>query len=77
MRGFLCPGELYAQETGLQLLSYSIVIHESGLVVVEKPNADNPLNDGKVERSRMANLLGETIKTTYRKVTEIQVFEPV
>jgi hypothetical protein len=70
-------GGLYVQQFGLLLPFYSVEIHESGLVVVEKPNADNPLYDGKAERSRMANLLGETIKTTYRKVTEIQVFEPV
>lgn len=76
-RGFLRLGELYAQETGKRLPFYPVVVHEAGFVIVGKPIAYNPLNDAKVERLRMVNLLEETIKAMYLEVTENQTLEPV
>lgn len=76
-RGFLRLGELYAQETGQRLPFYPIAIHEAGLVMVGKPIAYNPLNEAKMERVRMVNLLEETIKEMHLQVTENQTLEPI
>lgn len=76
-RGFLRLGELYAQETGQRLPFYPVAIHEAGLVIVGKPIEYNPLNDAKLERYRMVNLLEETIKAMYRDVLENQSLVPI
>jgi hypothetical protein len=74
-RGFLRLGELYYRETGARLPFYPVVIHEAGLVIVGKAIAYNPLNDAKVERLRMVNLLEETIKAMHLEVTQNEAME--
>jgi 1-acyl-sn-glycerol-3-phosphate acyltransferase len=76
-RGFLRLGELYAQETNQRLLFYPVCIHEAGLVIVGKPIAYNPLNDAKLERFRMVNLLEDTIKAMHIEITENQAVESI
>jgi 1-acyl-sn-glycerol-3-phosphate acyltransferase len=76
-RGFLRLGEQYYQETGARLPFYPVTIHESGLVIVGKPMAYNPLNDARMERIRMVNLLEDTIKAIHLEVTESQVTQPI
>jgi len=76
-RGFLRLGELYYQETGARLPFYPVVIHEAGLVIVGKPIAYNPLNNARLERLRMVNLLEDTIKAMHLEVTENEALEPM
>jgi hypothetical protein len=76
-RGFLRLGELYAQETHQRLQFYPVCIHEAGWVIVNKPIAYNPLNDPKLERFRMVDLLEHTIKTMHLEATEKQAIESV
>ncbi len=76
-RGFLRLGELYYQETGTRLSFYPVTIHEAGLVIVGKPIAYNPLNDAKMERFRMVNLLEDAIKATHLEVTENEAVQPI
>lgn len=74
-RGFLRLGEMYYQETGGRLPFYPVVIHEAGWVIVGKPITYNPLNEARVERLRMVNLLEQTIKAMHREATENQAEE--
>jgi 1-acyl-sn-glycerol-3-phosphate acyltransferase len=76
-RGFLRLGELYYQETGARLPFYPVAIHEAGLVIVGKPIEYNPLNDAKMERFRMVNLLEDTIKAIHLEVTENEAVQPL
>jgi 1-acyl-sn-glycerol-3-phosphate acyltransferase len=76
-RGFLRLGELYASETRERLPFYPVVIHESGLVVIGKPIEYNPLNNPKMERFRMVNLLEESIKSMHMEVTQNQLVQPI
>ena len=76
-RGFLRLGELYYHATGGRLPFYPVAIHETGVVVVGKPIEYNPLNEAKVERSRMVNLLEDTIKAMYLEVIESQALQPL
>jgi len=76
-RGFLRLGELYFQETGDRLPFYPVAIHEAGMVVVGKPIEYNPLNEAKMERFRMVNLLDETVKAMHLEVTEGGVLQPL
>ncbi len=75
--GFLRLGELYHQVEGKRLPFYPVVIHEAGLVVVGKPILYNPLNEPKLERMRMVNILETTIKATHLEITESQVIQPI
>jgi 1-acyl-sn-glycerol-3-phosphate acyltransferase len=76
-RGFLRLGELYYQETGTRLPFYPVTIHEAGLVIVGKPITYNPLNDAKMERFRMVNLLEDTIKAMHLEITENEAVQPI
>lgn len=76
-RGFLRLGELYYQATGERLPFYPTVIHEAGLVMVEKPLLYNPLNDPKMERFRMVNLLEATIKAKHAEISASQEMQPL
>jgi 1-acyl-sn-glycerol-3-phosphate acyltransferase len=76
-RGFLRLGELYYQETGTRLPFYPVAIHEAGLVIVGKPITYNPLNDAKMERFRMVNLLEDTIKAMHLEITENEAVQPI
>jgi hypothetical protein len=76
-RGFLRLGELYYQETGGRLPFFPVVIHETGLVIVGKPIAYDPLRDARMERLRMVSLLEETIKVMHLEATESQTVEPI
>ncbi|OGN98892.1 MAG: hypothetical protein A2Z71_07735 [Chloroflexi bacterium RBG_13_50_21] len=76
-RGFLRLGELYAREAGKRLPFYPVVIHESGLVIVGKSIEYNPLNDPKLERYRMVNLLEDTIKAMHLETTNNQAVGPI
>jgi len=76
-RGFLRLGELYYQETGDRLPFYPVAIHDAGMVVVGKPIEYNPLNEAKMERFRMVNLLEETVKAMHLEVTEGGVLQPL
>jgi len=76
-RGFLRLGELYYQETGSRLPFYPVTIHEAGLVIVGKPITYNPLNDAKMERFRMVNLLEDTIKAMHLEITENEAVQPI
>jgi len=76
-RGFLHIGELYYQETGLRLPFYPVAIHEEGLVIVGTPISYNPLNDARIERFRMVNLLEQTIKSMHLEATEKLAIQPV
>ena len=75
-RGFLRLGELYHQMAGKRLPFYPVVVHEAGLVVVGKPILYNPLNDAKLERVRMVNILETTIKAMHLEITESEVPQP-
>ena len=56
---------------------YPVVIHESGLVIVGKSIEYNPLNDPKLERYRMVNLLEDTIKAMHLETTNNQAVGPI
>jgi hypothetical protein len=68
---------LYYQETGSRLPFYPVTIHEAGLVIVGKPITYNPLNDAKMERFRMVNLLEDTIKAMHLEITENEAVQPI
>lgn len=76
-RGFLRIGELYYLETGERLPFYPVTIHEEGLVIVGEPIAYNPQNDPKAERSRMINLLEQTIKAMHVEATQSLAIQPI
>ncbi|MGE5124565.1 MAG: lysophospholipid acyltransferase family protein [Acidobacteriaceae bacterium] len=76
-RGFLRLGELYFRATGDRLPFYPVAIHEAGLVLVGKPIEYNPLNEARMERYRMVNLLEKTIKAMHLEVTQSEALEPL
>ncbi len=75
--GFLRIGELYYQETRARLQFYPVAIHEDGLVIVGTPISYNPLNEPRLERARMVNILEQTIKSMHREATEKMVLQPL
>ncbi len=62
-------GELYHEETGNRLEFYPVAIHGSGVVIIGKPVAYNPLNPVGVERHRLKDLLESTITSMYLNAT--------
>jgi hypothetical protein len=76
-RGFLRLGEQYYQETGERLPFCPVTIHEAGLVMVGKPITYNPLNEPRLERLRMVNLLEGMIKAMHLEATENESLEPI
>jgi hypothetical protein len=75
--GFLRIGELYYRETGLRLPFYPVTIHEEGLVIVSAPILYNPINEPRMERFRMVNLIEQTIKNMHREATENMAVQPI
>lgn len=75
--GFLRIGELYYQETGKRLPFYPVAIHEVGLVMVGTPVSYNPINEPRMERFRLINLLEQTIKGMYMEATEKLALQPI
>lgn len=76
-RGFLRLGEQYYRETGGRLPFFPVTIHEAGLVLVGKPISYNPLNESRLERLRMVNLLEGTVKAMHLETTEKESLEPI
>jgi hypothetical protein len=75
--GFLRIGELFYRETGERLPFYPVAIHEEGLVIVGDPDTYTPLNEARVERFRMVNLLEQAIKGMHRDATENLAIQPI
>jgi hypothetical protein len=65
---FVRLGEIYFEETGNRLEFFPVTIHSSGVVIIGKAVAYNPLNPVGVERRRLKDLLEDTIIATYLKV---------
>lgn len=76
-RGFLRIGALYYEETGERLPFYPVTIHEEGLVMVGTPITFNPLNEPRIERFRLINLLEQTIKKMHLEATEKLAIQPI
>lgn len=76
MKGFIRLGELYAATTNLRLPFYPLTVHESGLVIIDKPLLYNPNNDARKERLRLVNLLEMTIKARYAQLCESYSLAP-
>ncbi|HSB67308.1 MAG TPA: hypothetical protein VLD65_12080 [Anaerolineales bacterium] len=75
--GFLRIAELFYRETGARLPFYPVAIHEEGLVIVGTALIYNPLNEARMERFRMINLLEQTIKSMHLEATENLAIQPL
>jgi hypothetical protein len=64
-RSFVRLGETYYEETGERLEFYPVAIHESGLVMIGKAVAFNPLNPVGLERHRLKDLMEDSVKSMY------------
>lgn len=77
MKGFIRLGELYADRTNLRLPFYPLTVHETGLVIIDKPLLYNPNNESRKERLRLVHLLEATIKNRYRELSETYSLSPI
>ena len=68
-RSFARLGEMYFEETGERLEFYPVAIHTSGVVMVGKAVAYDPLHPVGLERHRLKNLLEDTVKAMYLKAS--------
>ena len=64
-RSFARLGEMYYQETGERLEFYPVTVHPSGVVMVGRPVAYDPLNALGLERHRLKDLMEDTIRAMY------------
>ncbi len=64
-RTFVRLGEAYYAETSRRLDFYPVAVHPKGLVMVGKPVAFDPLNRVGLERSRLKNVMEDTVKAMY------------
>jgi len=68
-RSFARLGEMYFEETGERLEFYPVAIHTSGVVMVGKAVAYDPLHPVGLERHRLKNLMEDTVKAMYLKAS--------
>jgi hypothetical protein len=67
-RSFARLGEMYYEETKERLDFYPVAAHSSGVVMVGKAIAFNPLNTLGLERHRLKDLMEDTIRTMYLQI---------
>ena len=58
-------GEMYFAETGECLQFYPVAVHATGLMVIGKPFAFNPLNPLGLERRRIKKLMENSVRSMY------------
>ncbi len=64
-RSFARLGEMYYAETGARLEFYPVAIHPKGVVMVGKQVAFDPLNRVGLERSRLKDIMEESVRAMY------------
>jgi hypothetical protein len=67
-RSFARLGEMYHAETGSRLEFYPVAVHPKGVVMVGKPVAFDPLNRPGLERSRLKDIMEDSIRSMYLQV---------